>query len=169
MAEQVASRFPKRSVRYVTICALGIALFSGLAIYPSYRSLSRLEEQIQALTSSIRKQEVLYPTYKELFAKSQEKRPRLLPFPAKEKLARDKTGEIQRLLGDLAGRSGVKLIHAIPDVKSLAGKSGLLAVTCRLEGDFMDFRRFLIILGELPYLGTYRGDPDPARGQDQGV
>jgi len=59
----------------------------------------------------------------------------------------------------------METISISPDVNSLANQSRSLLMHTVIRGDFMSFRKFLIGVGELPYLERFeeieiRQDPD---------
>ena len=55
----------------------------------------------------------------------------------------------------IADSASLKTQSVAPDVSSLTNQSKSLIMNMVVRGDFMNFRKFLIGIGELPYLERY--------------
>jgi hypothetical protein len=156
---------PAQSIRHLVICLGGIIAFIMLAIYPSQKSLTRLDKEIKKTQNEIEDQKILFPIAKEMLRQIMEKESYALPFPEKKKLESEKMAELPAMLEDMAGRCDLGIISIIPDVKSLSENAGYLSVTAIVKGRFADIRRFLIQMGGLPYLERFEEMTiEPAEG-----
>ncbi len=131
------------------ICVL---LFVFAAIIPHYRTVKALDQRITATKKQIQEQETLKSIYDGLQKGLQKQEATVLPLPVRMPLKRTEAGSIPGLVREIAGRSGLDLVAATPDLNFLAGGSPLLPVAVSLRGDFFRFRNFLSALGAVPYL-----------------
>ena len=152
MEQRQSIKLPGQSIGYLLMCGLGVLAFIAIGLYPSQRSLGALDMEITKVRDNIEEQKVLSPLYKELLEKTQVKGSDVLPSPIKSRLPQDKTEEIPVIFGQIARKCNLEAISITPDVMSLADGSGLLLVNAVMKGNFLDFRKFLIELGGIPYL-----------------
>lgn len=160
---------PRESLRYLLLCLAGLAAFILLAIYPNQQTIAELDLKIAKLQRDIQEQEILAPVYRDLLTqlRTQERGP--LPLPEKREISREGAGRISSLFKEAAEKSGLRLTTAVPDVASLGEEpSGLLSVRLALEGDFFDFRNFLVRLGEIPHLEHIEEIEIESRGRRKG-
>ena len=143
---------PAQSIRHLVICVGGIIAFIILAIYPSQKSLTRLDKEIKQTENEIEDQKILFPIAKEMLSQIMEKESYALPFPENKNLESEKMAELPAMLEDMAAGCDLDIISIIPDVKSLSENTGYLSITAIVKGRFADIRRFLIQMGGLPYL-----------------
>ncbi len=143
---------PKKTVTYLLICVGGILGFFVFAVHPNQKSLAGLDMEIKKLDGQIKEQKILFPVYETLLKKGKFKKPGAFPFPQKAKLGRHETERISLIFGEKARKSNLSLVDVIPDVESLSEDSGVLTVNMLMKGNFLDFRDFLIHLGEIPYV-----------------
>jgi len=145
------SKIPARSIWYLLICLGGLLAFYYIGVHPYNRTLSGLEEDIAIVKFEIEKQETLSPLFKSLL-KEEIKPPEGLPFPEKGKLSRENLNGIAATFRDMAQMCNLELGGVTPMAESLDDQSGLLKVSVMVKGDFFDCRRFLLKLGEIPYM-----------------
>jgi len=145
---------PARSMVYIGIGLVIVATFYVLAVYPSMKSLDALDAKIDAMQGRVEAQKALLPVYQKYVKREKAYIPEKLPFPAREKLPRNKIGGVALELTRMAERLGFTVVEIKPVMKSLAGKSTFVVVDMQLEGDFFNFRTFLIELGKIDYLET---------------
>ncbi len=145
-------KLPAKINTYLLIGAAGLAAFFIFVIYPYHRSLANADLDIQTIKARIEEQKILYPVFMDLLKKARMKESKGLPFPENEKLSRDDAGKISDIFQDVAKKSNFMLKHIVPDTDSLAEGSEHLKVTLVITGDFPEFRKFLVALGEVPYL-----------------
>jgi len=136
----------------MVICLVGILGFVLLAILPSHRAIRATERKIEKLQQEIEEQESLQPLFQDLLKQAQSKTPSDMPFPKKAKLPREETGGISDFFQELAQKNDFQVESIVPDVVSLTDGSGYLMLNTILKGRFLNFRRLLLQLGELPYI-----------------
>ncbi len=151
MAMKEIPTIPKQSLMYLLVCSVVLLAFVLLLIMPSQKSLVNLDLEVNNLKVKIEEQKVLFPAYQDLLAKLQKDESRLLPDPKPEALDRSRMKEVSSIFRDLARKKKLEL-DAIPDVNTISKDSNLLLVNATLQGNIYDFRRFLIELGNIPYL-----------------
>ena len=144
---------PNECILYIIIFSAIVLGFICFAIYPFQKSLSVLERELTDITGRIEKQKIISPFFKDLLIKTSKKKSFPLPFPRKVSLNRDKAQQVPSLLKDMALESDLWLIKVDPDVRLLPRNGhDLLSLNIFLKGDFRNFRRFLIRLGEISCL-----------------
>jgi len=136
----------------MVICLVGILGFALLAILPSHWAIRATERKIENLQQKIEEQEALKPFFQNLLKQAQSKAPSDMPFPKKAKLPREETGGISGFLQELAQQNDFKVESIVPDVVSLTDGSGYLMLNTIMKGRFLNFRRLLLQLGDVPYI-----------------
>jgi len=150
--DKIYKIIPKRSLIYSLIC-LGVVLILFIAgIIPEYFSLARLDQQIRSIQFQIEEHKNLYPIYQMFQNKTSTQDPRSLPFPQRIPLTRTQMDDIPATFREIAKKANVDMVSASPDLNSLGGESGFLPIIAVIKGDFFNFRKFLIGLGEVPCL-----------------
>jgi hypothetical protein len=142
----------KRKIVFYLSCAGGLLLFILLGIIPLQRYAIGLDREIKDIRFQVEEQKNLLPIYQSLKAKSQAGSGRVLPTPKKSGLSRDLIDMVPPTIRKIATRANMDPLSVTPDVNALAGQPRYLLVHSVVRGEFYDFRRFLIGLGELPYL-----------------
>lgn len=148
----VLPKLPIQSIRYIAICLVAILGFGLLAIFPSHQAIRATERKIEKLQQEIEEQEVLKSLFQNLLKQAQSKAPSEMPFPKKEKLSREETDGIFVYFQELAEKNDFKVESIVPDVVSLTDGSGHLMLNTTMKGEFLNFRRLLLEIGELPYI-----------------
>lgn len=144
---------PKECLPFIISCSLILLGFLFLAIYPFHKSLASLDSELIGIKSQIGKQGIISPFFKELLIKINNKNNYLLPFPQKSDLEREKAQKVPSIFQGMAFKSNLLLVKVDPDIRLLTRKgSDLLSTGILLKGDLLNFRRFLINLGSIPYL-----------------
>ena len=142
----------KLSIQYFLLCFAGVMLFVFLGIIPGYKSLAVLNEKTKDLQLEIDKQETLLPIYQKLVQEIEIRKSKVLPFPTRTKLPMEQMDEFFLEFTSLAKRSNMIALSVRPELNSLKENSGFLLVYTVFKGDFLDLRKLLIGLGEIPYL-----------------
>jgi hypothetical protein len=142
---------PKQTLTNMIICLAGLLVIVLAGIIPNFISLARLDREIGSVQFQIEEQEKLYPVCQLLKNKAQHKVLMVLPFPAKERLSRKLIDLFPTTLNDMAKKTGMDVISISPDLNSLSDNSNFLIVNAVIRGDFFNFRKLLINLGEVPY------------------
>jgi len=145
-------KIPKRAVIFHLACWGGLLLFLLAIILPLYGSMTGLDREIGDVRRQVDEQKNLLPLYQALKAKGRNVAPSVLPTPDRGKLSRDLIGTVPAMFRRIGQNAGIESFSVSPDVNSLAGNSPFLLVRVAAQGDFQNFRRYLIGLGELPYL-----------------
>jgi hypothetical protein len=152
MAEQKLNiRIPQQSLVYLGLCLTGVLIFILWGIVPTYRTLAELDAKAASIKQRIEEQKVLLPFYKTLLNASEQKDSMVLPLPEKGKLAQAKIDTLPVNLSAVVKTSGMTLVSATPNVGALTGDAQFISVNLILRGNFINFRKFLINLGGLPY------------------
>ena len=153
MAEQrVDIKIPQQSVAYILLCLIGILLFIFGGILPNSQTMAELTTKIAETQFRLEEQRTLSPFRKSLQDKSEKKESEILPLPAKGKLAQNKLDTLQTTFSTSARLSGMSLVSAVPNLNALTGDAQLLSVNVTIRGDFINFRKFLINIGGIPYM-----------------
>jgi hypothetical protein len=143
---------PRRTV-IIHLSWLGsLLLFILVVIVPLQRFTVDRDGRIKDIRYQVDEQKNLQPIYQALKTKSQTTAPGILPMPASGKLSRDLVSVVPSTIRKIVGNAAMESISVLPDVNSLANQSRSLLLHTVIRGDFMSFRKFLIGVGELPYL-----------------
>jgi len=145
-------KFSQRSLFYFALFGVVILVIILLLIYPDYRTLAALDINIKQLNTKIETQNLLFPLFQKMLTEIHLKIPEGATFPKEEKLTQEKAESIVSVFHELAGKSGLKVVEASPDVESTLNGSGFLLMNVVVKGDFFKLREFLLELGNLPYL-----------------
>jgi len=137
---------------YLVVCVVIITIFILSVIYPSHRSLTRLDKESARIKQSIDKQKTLLPLYYQLIERSRMVVSYKLPLPEMEKLPEDKISLIPSIFKEIASNSGADIISVKPDLRTLSSGAGSLLINATVRGDLPCFRNFLIEIGKLPCL-----------------
>jgi Tfp pilus assembly protein PilO len=143
---------PKQSLTYIGIGVIVILLFILLGIVPAGKSLSNLDARTTEVKYRIEEQQALAPFYQSLKDRSGKEDLKFLPMPAKGSLPHARISTISTVLGDAARSSGMSLVSASPVISAMSGGAQTLPVNVILQGSFMNFRKFLISIGGIPYV-----------------
>jgi len=146
---------PRRTV-LINLSWLGALLILILVvILPVQRSMIGLDREINDTRHEVEKQKNLQQLYQTLKTNSQPKAVGSLPTPESIKLSRDLVTMTPSTVRRIAARAAMEVISVTPDVNSLTNQSRSLHLQTVVRGEFMSFRKFLIGIGELPYLERF--------------
>lgn len=146
---------PRRTV-IIHLSWLGsLLLFILVIIVPVQRIMAGFDGQIKDIQYQVDEQKSLQPIYQALKTRSQTIAPSILPTPESGKLSRDLVSVVPSTIGRIVKNASMETISILPDVNSLANQSRFLLMHMVIRGDFMSFRKFLIGVGELPYLERF--------------
>ena len=153
MAEQNTTiKFPRQSVIYLLLCLTGILIFILAGILPNSQTMAVLSTKTTDVQFRLEEQRALSPFQKSLQDKSEKKESEILPLPAKGILVQAKINTLPMTFSTAAKMSGMSMVSAIPTFTALPGEAQFLSVNVVLRGDFINFRKFLIHLGGIPYV-----------------
>ena len=130
----------------------GILFFVLLSIFPNYIAYSNIDHEINTLKDQIEEQKILSPIFTDLSDKAKFENPADLPFPQKDKLSKNETGNISAIIQNIIRLNDYKLDSILTDVGGLMNESGILKMSIEMTGDFMNLRNLILQLGSLPYL-----------------
>ena len=144
-------KMPPRTITYLLICG-GVLLAISLMIAYNHKTLKDRDFEISTMKAQIDQQKILSPAFRDLLRRLRVKDPVDLPFPKKEKLRQEETETILPVFQEMARKGNLTIKSFVPDVESLVSGSQHMIMDIVVSGDFFDFRKFLIQLGELPYI-----------------
>ena len=143
---------PEKSLGYLFVYGGIILLVVLLGIFPLYKYNDNNLNQITKLENQLVAQKELGPIYLTLLKTMEKKEARLLPNPKKTTISREEAGKFQDVFKTITGKSHLRIVSLTPDLSKLAGTPPFLLQSAVLRGEFANFRKMLIELGELSYL-----------------
>jgi hypothetical protein len=130
----------------------GVLIIIAAGIIPEYFSIVRLDQQINNIQYQIEEQKKLHTIHKMLQSRTHTEDGRTLPFPKKNFLLRTQMDDVPATFREIAKKANLDIVSASPDLNFLGSEARFLPITTTMRGDFFNFRKFLISLGELPSL-----------------
>jgi len=146
------SKLPTRNIMVIFLFGGGVLFFILLSIFPNYLAYSNINHEIKTLQNQIEEQKLLSPIFSDLSEKTKFKDPKNLPFPQKDKLSKNETGNISAIIQNIIRQNDYTLISILTDMDGLIEESGTLKVSIEMTGNFMNLRNLILQLGTLPYL-----------------
>ena len=143
---------PVQSIIYAVGACVVVALFVLVLLYPSYRSMVKLERDIADIKTRIDIQKNLLPIYSELVKKSEAVVPDKFSLPEPNKIPKNNIDLILSIFRGVASKSGMELTLVNPDFTTLTRGAGEIMINATAQGGFFNFRDFLIELGRVPYV-----------------
>jgi len=150
--KKISMDLPKQSLTYIGIGVIAILLFILLGIVPAGKSLANLDVRTTEVKYRIEEQQALAPFYQSLKDRSGKEDLKFLPLPAKSSLPHAMISTVPAVFGDAARSSGMSFVSASPQLSAMGGGAQTLPVNVTLQGSFMNFRKFLISIGGIPYV-----------------
>ena len=148
------SILPAQSLVLFLLCGVAILIFLVLIILPAQRLQADLNQDIGNLKTRIDEQKILFPVFKNLFAKTKAPATQDLPTPNHAKLTRTEIPAVPKRLQEIATTHRLKVREIIPDVNTLTDASGRFRLHVVAVGQFTELRGFLIAVGALPYFSS---------------
>lgn len=143
---------PEKSVWYLVIYAVLIIIIGLIGVIPLYRYNSNTNKNIKKVEHQIKEQAGLTSEYLMLVKSLEKKDVTALPFPKRTKIPREQVGKFQEEFRAIADKSGLMTVSITPDMANLTGDSQYLLHNAVVKGEFVNLRRLLIRLGNIPYL-----------------
>lgn len=143
---------PEKSLSYLFVYGGIILLFVLLGIFPLYKYNDNNLNKIKILENQLVAQKELGPIYLTMLKTMGGEEARLLPNPQKTTISREESGKFQDVFKTITGKSHLRIVALTPDLSKLTGTPPFLLHSAVLRGEFADFRKMLIELGEVPYL-----------------
>jgi hypothetical protein len=150
MNKKASTNTVTQSMFLVVICTVGIIAFVFMIILPYNRAAQELDQETRTLKNRIDEQRILLPVFNNLINLTQQPQSAILPTPKKGKLAREDINAILALFQELARHNALKVVEVTPDINSISDSSGYMMTRLILQGDFLNFRNFLLDLGTIP-------------------
>lgn len=155
----------QRTILFAGFCLAGALVFCAMGVYPAYAKQQQLQQSIAELQEEQQVQQRLQPFLIALMTAEDAIKcsPDLVivnrkPLPKKDML------DFDRRVIDMA--EGFKLKADSVEVKiDEISRGDLVVVEAELSGDYTDFRRFLLNLGQVPWVHDFEslaviGDPN---------
>lgn len=136
----------------VLLGLLVIVVFFFLCIVPLQKSLDDMDVEIAGMKERIEIEKKLMPLYMKLEKKSEVELPELYRVPEKKELPRYQIEDVLPTFARIAEESDMAIVSIDPDIIGLENKPGLLEIDVVIQGDFFNFRNFLIEIAGIPYL-----------------
>jgi hypothetical protein len=153
MAEQKMNlHIPRQSIIYILLCLTGILIFLLGGIVPNSKKMTDMDTQTAEAKFRLEEQKALGAFHQSLQGKNEKKASEVLPLPATGILAPAKIDTLPLNLTAAAKTSGMSLVSATPNLTAMTGDAQFISVNVILRGDFINFRKFLITLGGIPYV-----------------
>jgi len=146
-----AKFIPRQAPSFKIVLFAIILVLISIGIVTQYMSMANLDKRADKIRFEIDEQKGLQSIYQLLKSKGQ-KNVKVLPFPARGKLSRDQIETMPGNLRDIAKKVNMDILYASPDMASIGPDSRSLLVNVSIRGDFFNFRKFLVGIGDLPYL-----------------
>lgn len=146
------SKPSSRLTVFLLLCIGGFVAFVVMVIYPYHQSIMDATLDIETLQSRIKEQRVLYPVFKDILKKARFKETEKAPFSDEAKYTMDNTGDYLSVLKKIALKHKFKIDKIIPQIDFPGKNTGYMTVNLVIEGSFIDLRKFLISLEQLPFL-----------------
>jgi hypothetical protein len=143
---------PQQSIIYIGVCLIGILIFIFGGIIPAGRTLTELDARLDDAKYKLEGQRTLMPMFQSLQGRNEKKESQSLPLPEQGKLPQSRIDTLPGTFSTAAKVSGMALVSALPNLNALTGDAQFLSVDAVLRGNFLQFRKFLIQLGSLPYV-----------------
>ena len=150
--EKIYAIIPKRSIVILGACISCVLLIVLAGIVPQQMAVARLDNRIASIQFQLEEQKRLHPYYEMLHAGPPSGKSKVLPFPARSPLSRTKIDTVPSIIREQAQKAHIDMVTASPDLNTLGGEQKFLLINATLKGDFLNFRKFLIGLGEVPCL-----------------
>jgi len=146
------SKIARRGIAYLGLLLIFVVLFVLAVIVPTNNWSKELDIKTADTKFRLQEQRTLIPVFQYLKIESEKVVSDTLPLPPKGNLARAMINNLPGNFAASAKRSGMSLVAARPDLSGLKGDFQTLPVNIVLRGGFINFRKFLIGLGGMPYV-----------------
>ena len=149
----LTGKLPGKNLILLAACLGGILLFIFAGIIPMQLALHQLDRLILRNRNTIEEQRDFVPIYKALQKRVQQKKIATgahLFLPKPQKLTREQIADLGRMMGDIAGKTGLNSVSINPQLNtSESGPS--ISVNHIVQGSYGNFRKYLMYIAKLPY------------------
>lgn len=138
----------RRALAYILFSAAVLGTMIVAGILPARQQIAETRQKARHLEAEIEKQKIFHPLYQDL---KEQARDAGVPPAAAEAGAENKArapgiDNASRVFASMARSAGMENAVFFPDPGSMKDNGNKLMITGRFEGDFRDFRDFLIRL-----------------------
>lgn len=151
MIKKINQAIPAKSLGYMLMCG-GIILIIVLGLISFHRYNATRIQDVKKLENQIKEQKGFEPVYQAMLKELDKKEVYELPNPRKVTLPRQDIEKFQETVRQAAGKAGLVPVSVLPDVKTMTGASATLLVNATLKGELLNFRKFVVSLGAVPYV-----------------
>lgn len=136
----------------IVLAAAAIVLVALFLILPTMRQLLEAHKEVAALQVRLEQQQVLFPFHAEVASRFRRETSSMEALPAKGALPRTAIPGLQQQMAQLAGKHGLELGYAVPEVESISEGYGTLSVSTVVRGQLDGFQGFLEEVLRWPFL-----------------
>lgn len=123
-----------------------------VGIIPATGDIKDTRASIGELEADLHQQRTLLPIYQSLQQRKERSLPEGISVNELQPLRIEDLTELPDVFENLASESGVELVSATPQVRSLQNGRELLRVDVRMRGEFLTFSQLLSQLNEMPFV-----------------
>jgi len=143
---------PEKSLWYLFVCAGIIVLIGLLTIFPMHKINTHKSNELNSLENQLAAQKDLGPIYLMLTNTMENKKEHTLPNPPQKTISREEATKFPDIFKAMAEQSGLRMLSITPDLTKLSAGQPSLVYNAVVRGDFINFRKLLIGLGDISYL-----------------
>jgi hypothetical protein len=152
MINKIKQNIPANSLGYILICGGIIVIILLLVIFPLNRVNAGRAKDIKKLEEQIDEQKGLGKVVQLAQSDTGKKSDFILANPARTKLSRGETEKFQKSFREEAQKANLMVMSLMPDPDSLGAGSKYLIYSATVKGEFANFRKLLVGLGEMSYV-----------------
>jgi len=145
----------RQAITFTIACLSSLLVLTIAGLYPAHAKKIQLKRRIEMVKEANKVQQLLQPFITELM--SVEKALKLsqnLAVVEEKPLQREALLKLDKRIAEMAEQFNLKATSVVINVDEIKG-SNLVGVDALLAGDFMDFRRFLLKLGQIPWVHSF--------------
>ncbi|MCF8036964.1 MAG: hypothetical protein K9K62_08845 [Desulfobacteraceae bacterium] len=141
----------RRALAYILFSAIVLGAMLFLGVMPTRQQIADAEKKTERLKARIEKQEIFHPLYRRLQEKLEAKQEADIADQMPASGTTEFTIEnVSKLLSDMAVSAGIPETSFSPAPESMSRGSDRLLVHGQMQGNYQNFRDFLIKLVTAP-------------------
>ena len=121
-------------------------------VIPSSREIDKTRASIEELQADLKQQQTLLPIYLSVQQRKKKSLPEGISVNELQPLKIEDLADLPDVFETLAGESGVELVSATPQVRSLQDGREMLLVDAHMRGEFLTFNILLNRLNEMRFV-----------------
>ncbi len=137
-----------------TIVAMVLVALVLIGVLPSSQEIDKARASIEELQADLEQQRTLLPVYLSLQQRKKKSPSEGISVNELQPLKIEDLGELPDVFETLARESGVELVSATPQVRSLQNGREMLRIDARMRGGFLAFSTLLNRLNEMRFVGS---------------